>query len=151
MTTTVHIDDLARIRGRDLGSSPWFEVSQWRIDTFAEATGDNQWIHVDVPRAKEGPFGAPIAHGYLTLALFIPMFGALLEVEGANAKVNYGLNLVRFPAPVPAGSRVRLRAKVDGIDQVARDGVQVTIGGTIEIEGAAKPVCVLQNICRFYR
>jgi len=151
MTTTVHIDDLAALAGKDLGTSDWIDVTQDRVDTFADATGDHQWIHVDVERAKEGPFGTPIAHGYLTLALFIPAFTALLDVDGVNTKVNYGLNKVRFPAPVPAGARIRLHAAVASVAEVAGNGVEIVVDGTIEIENGAKPACVLQSVSRFYR
>jgi acyl dehydratase len=141
--------ELKKLTGSDLGSSEWIDVSQERIDTFADATGDHQWIHTDPERAKEGPFGAPIAHGYLTLSLFIPMFTELLDVEGVTTKVNYGLNKVRFPAPVPAGSRIRLAARLAGVEDVP-GGVQITVDGTVEIEGAAKPACVLQSVSQFY-
>ncbi|RFC71647.1 MaoC family dehydratase [Streptomyces sp. AcE210] len=141
--------ELKKLAGADLGSSEWTDVTQERIGTFADATGDHQWIHTDPERAKEGPFGAPIAHGYLTLSLFIPMFTELLDVEGVTTKVNYGLNKVRFPAPVPAGSRIRLAARLAGVEDVP-GGVQITVDGTVEIEGAAKPACVLQSVSRFY-
>ncbi|MET7926845.1 MaoC family dehydratase [Streptomyces sp. NPDC005349] len=141
--------ELKKLAGSDLGSSEWIDVTQERIGTFADATGDHQWIHTDPERAKEGPFGAPIAHGYLTLSLFIPMFTELLDVEGVTTKVNYGLNKVRFPAPVPAGSRIRLAARLAGVEDVP-GGVQITVDGTVEIEGAAKPACVLQSVSRFY-
>ncbi len=151
MTTTVHIDDLASLVGKDLGESDWIEVSQERIDTFADATDDHQWIHVDVERAKKGPFGAPIAHGHLTLSLMVPLFSGLLKVEGVTTKVNYGLNKVRFPAPVPAGSRIRLSARIASVEEVAGNGVQIVVDGTIEVEGGTKPACVLQSVSRFYR
>ncbi|MFH8730750.1 MaoC family dehydratase [Streptomyces sp. NPDC017964] len=143
------LDELKKLAGSDLGSSEWTDVTQERIGTFADATDDHQWIHTDPERAKEGPFGAPIAHGYLTLSLFIPMFTELLDVEGVTTKVNYGLNKVRFPAPVPAGSRIRLAARLAGVEDVP-GGVQITVDGTVEIEGAAKPACVLQSVSRFY-
>ncbi|WP_326773588.1 MaoC family dehydratase [Streptomyces sp. NBC_01445] len=143
------LDELKKLAGSDLGSSEWTDVTQERIGTFADATDDHQWIHTDPERAKEGPFGASIAHGYLTLSLFIPMFTELLDVEGVTTKVNYGLNKVRFPAPVPAGSRIRLAARLAGVEDVP-GGVQITVDGTVEIEGAAKPACVLQSVSRFY-
>lgn len=143
------LDELKKLAYSDLGSSEWTDVTQERIGTFADATGDHQWIHTDPERAKEGPFGAPIAHGYLTLSLFIPMFTELLDVEGVTTKVNYGLNKVRFPAPVPVGSRIRLAASLAGVEDVP-GGVQITVDGTVEIEGAAKPACVLQSVSRFY-
>ncbi|MCZ9344567.1 MaoC family dehydratase [Streptomyces sp. TRM76130] len=135
--------------GSDLGTSEWIEVTQERIDTFADATGDHQWIHVDPEKAAAGPFGAPIAHGYLTLSLFIPLFTELLDVQGVTTKVNYGLNKVRFPSPVKAGSRIRLSGRLAEVDDVP-GGVQITVEGTIEIEGGAKPAAVLQSLSRFY-
>ncbi|MER5181196.1 MaoC family dehydratase [Streptomyces sp. NPDC002896] len=150
MSITVSgLDELKKLAGGELGTSEWITVSQERINGFADATGDHQWIHTDPERAKEGPFGGPIAHGYLTLSLFIPLFTELLEVEGVTTKVNYGLNKVRFPSPVPAGSRIRLVARLAEVDEIA-GGVQVTVDGTIEIEGGTKPACVLQSVSRFY-
>jgi acyl dehydratase len=147
----VHIDDLAGLVGKDLGTSEWITVSQERIDTFADATDDHQWIHVDADKAAQGPFGTTIGHGYLTLALFIPLFSGLLDVAGVTTKVNYGLNKVRFPAPVRVDSRIRLAATITGVEDVAGDGVQITLDGVIEIEDSAKPACVLQSVLRFYR
>ncbi|MFJ5994917.1 MaoC family dehydratase [Streptomyces sp. NPDC092370] len=150
MSLTVNgLDELKKLAGGDLGTSEWIEVTQERIDTFADATGDHQWIHVDPERAKEGPFGAPIAHGYLTLSLFIPLFTELLDVQGVTTKVNYGLNKVRFPAPVKAGSRIRLVARLAEVEDVP-GGAQITVEGTIEIEGGTKPAAVLQSLSRFY-
>ncbi|MEV3967756.1 MaoC family dehydratase [Streptomyces sp. NPDC050698] len=143
------LDELKKLAGSDLGTSEWIEVTQERIDTFADATGDHQWIHVDPERAKDGPFGAPIAHGYLTLSLFIPLFTELLDVQGVTTKVNYGLNKVRFPSPVKAGSRIRLVAKLAEVEEVP-GGVQITVEGAIEIEGGTKPAAVLQSLSRFY-
>lgn len=143
------LDALKKLEGTDLGTSEWIEVTQERINTFADATGDHQWIHTDVEKAKEGPFGAPIAHGYLTLSLFIPLFTELLEVEGVSTKVNYGLNKVRFPAPVKVGSRIRLIGKLSSVEEVP-GGLQITVDGTIEIEGGTKPAAVLQSVSRFY-
>ncbi|MCX5527730.1 MaoC family dehydratase [Streptomyces bobili] len=150
MSLTVNgLDELKKLAGSDLGTSEWIEVTQERIDTFADATGDHQWIHVDPERAKEGPFGAPIAHGYLTLSLFIPLFTELLDVQGVTTKVNYGLNKVRFPSPVKAGSRIRLTARLAEVEEVP-GGVQITVDGAVEIEGGAKPAAVLQSLSRFY-
>ncbi|MGW3445739.1 MaoC family dehydratase [Streptomyces sp. NPDC001076] len=150
MSVTVNgLDELKKLAGSDLGTSAWIEVTQDRIDTFADATGDHQWIHVDPERAAAGPFGAPIAHGYLTLSLFIPLFTELLDVQGVTTKVNYGLNKVRFPAPVKVGSRIRLTARLAEVEDVP-GGVQVAVDGTIEIEGGAKPAAVLQSLSRFY-
>ncbi|MCT9140910.1 MULTISPECIES: MaoC family dehydratase [Streptomyces] len=150
MSITVNgLDELKKLAGSDLGTSEWIEVTQERIDTFADATGDHQWIHVDPEKAKEGPFGAPIAHGYLTLSLFIPLFTELLDVQGVTTKVNYGLNKVRFPSPVKVGSRIRLVAKLAEVEDVP-GGVQITVEGAIEIEGGSKPAAVLQSLSRFY-
>ncbi|MEU5546553.1 MaoC family dehydratase [Streptomyces sioyaensis] len=150
MSITVHgIDELKKLAGSDLGTSDWIAVTQERIHTFADATGDHQWIHVDPEKAAAGPFGAPIAHGYLTLSLFIPLFTELLDVQGVTTKVNYGLNKVRFPAPVKAGSRIRLAGRLAEVEDVA-GGVQITVDGTIEIEGGTKPAAVLQSLSRFY-
>ncbi|EKX67975.1 MaoC family dehydratase [Streptomyces ipomoeae] len=150
MSITVNgIDELKKLAGSDLGASEWIEVTQERINTFADATGDHQWIHVDPEKAAEGPFGAPIAHGYLTLSLFIPLFTELLDVEGVSTKVNYGLNKVRFPSPVKVGSKIRLVGKLASVEDVP-GGVQITVDGTIEIEGGAKPAAVLQSLSRFY-
>ena len=150
MSITVNgLDELKKLAGSDLGTSDWIEVTQDRIDTFADATGDHQWIHVDPEKAAEGPFGAPIAHGYLTLSLFIPLFTELLDVQGVTTKVNYGLNKVRFPAPVKVGSRIRLAGRLAEVEEVP-GGVQITVDGTIEIEGAQKPAAVLQSLSRFY-
>ncbi|MFI1952323.1 MaoC family dehydratase [Streptomyces xinghaiensis] len=150
MSITVNgLGELKKLAGSDLGTSEWIEVTQERINTFADATGDHQWIHVDPEKAKDGPFGAPIAHGYLTLSLFIPLFTELLDVRGVTTKVNYGLNKVRFPSPVRAGSRIRLAGRLVDVSDVA-GGVQVAVEGTIEIEGGAKPAAVLQSLSRFY-
>ena len=150
-TTISHPKDLLTMVGDDLGTSPWVEVSQDRINLFADATGDHQWIHVDVERAKEGPFGGPIAHGYLTLSLLIPLWSQILVFEELGMAVNYGLNKVRFPAPVPAGSRVRVTATLAGAEEVAGGGVQATIDAVMELEGATKPVCIAQMVHRYYK
>ncbi|MCI3270936.1 MaoC family dehydratase [Streptomyces cylindrosporus] len=150
MSLTVNgLDELKKLAGSDLGASEWIEVTQERIDTFADATGDHQWIHVDPEKAAAGPFGAPIAHGYLTLSLFIPLFTELLDVQGVTTKVNYGLNKVRFPSPVKVGSRIRLVGKLTDVEEVP-GGVQITVDGTIEIDGGGKPAAVLQSLSRFY-
>ncbi|PSM39806.1 enoyl-CoA hydratase [Streptomyces dioscori] len=150
MTIAVNgVDELRKLAGGDLGTSEWIEVTQERINTFADATGDHQWIHVDAEKAARGPFGAPIAHGYLTLSLFIPLFTELLDVRGVTTKVNYGLNKVRFPSPVKVGARIRLVARLAEVSDVP-GGVQVAVDGTIEIEGVGKPAAVLQSLSRFY-
>ncbi|MFE7812154.1 MaoC family dehydratase [Streptomyces sp. NPDC057433] len=143
------VDELKAAVGEQLGYTDWLEVDQKRVDLFAEATGDHQWIHVDPERAASGPFGTTIAHGYLTLSL-LPLFGPqLLSVEGVKMGVNYGTNKVRFPAPVPVGSRVRATAKVAAVDEVG-GGVQVTTAFTVEREGGDKPVCVAESVARYY-
>jgi acyl dehydratase len=151
MSTTVEtIDDLTPLVGQYLGSSSWVEVDQHRVDTFAAATDDHQWIHTDPERAKDGPFGGTVAHGYLTLSLLIPLWTEILDVRQVSTKVNYGLDKVRFPAPVPVGSKVRATATLAGLTQID-GGVQITIDAVIERDGGDKPVCVAQPIFRFYR
>jgi acyl dehydratase len=149
MTTSISYDELPTLSGRDLGHSSWIDVDQKRIDTFADATDDHQWIHVDPERAQGGPFGTTIAHGYLTLALVIPLWSELLDVEGVTTKVNYGLNSVRFPAPVPSGAKIRLGATVAEVTEI-RGGFQLTVDAVVESDAAEKPVCVAQLVLRFY-
>jgi len=135
---------LGELVGRELGPSAWIEVGQERIDAFAQATDDHQWIHVDAARAADGPFGTTIAHGFLTLALCVPMLYELLPPSGRMA-VNYGVNRVRFPAAVPSGSRVRGRFRVTSVEQGAL-GERATIEATVECEGIEKPVCVAELV-----
>jgi acyl dehydratase len=150
VTTEVStLDDLRPLVGTCLGSSAWVPVDQARIDAFAEATGDHQWIHTDPARAATGPFGGTVAHGYLTLSLLIPLWTEILTVHSVRTKVNYGLGKVRFPAPVPAGSRVRATATLAALDDIA-GGAQLTVDAVIERDGGDKPVCVAQPIFRFY-
>jgi acyl dehydratase len=135
--------------GDTFGPSSWIEIPQEKIDAFAEATGDHQWIHVDPERAKDGPFGSTIGHGYLTLSL-VPIFVfQILNVEGAKLVVNYGLNKARFPAPVPSGSRVRMGGEIAAVEPVA-GGLQLTLNCTFEIEGQPKPACVAEILFRYY-
>jgi acyl dehydratase len=151
MTTIMNgLDELKAQAGADLGRTGWLEITQQRVNTFADATGDHQWIHVDPERAAAGPFGAPIAHGYLTLSMVIPLFGELLEVRGISMGINYGLNKVRFPTPVPVGARIRLAAALGAVEDAGVNAVQVVADFTIEVEGAAKPACVAQAIYRYY-
>jgi acyl dehydratase len=150
-TTISHPKDLLTMVGDDLGTSPWVEVTQDMIGLFADATGDHQWIHVDVERAKEGPFGGPIAHGYLTLSLLIPLWSQILLIQNLGMAVNYGLNKVRFPAPVPAGARVRVHASLVDAEEVGGGGIQATIDAVMEIDGAEKPVCIAQMVHRYYK
>ena len=150
MTTTTTLAELPSLKGRELGPSDWIEITQERVNTFADATDDHQWIHVDVERAKaESPFGGPIAHGYLTLSLLIPMYSQVLTVTDAKMGVNYGLNKVRFPAPVPVGAKIRLTATLEDVEEVA-GGLQLTVSAVIEAEGASKPVCIAEPVFRTY-
>ncbi|MGO8895422.1 MAG: MaoC family dehydratase [Streptosporangiaceae bacterium] len=150
MSTTATIAELPSLKGRELGTSQWIEVTQERVNTFADATDDHQWIHVDVERAKkEGPFGGPIAHGYLTLSLLIPLWSQVLTVTDATMGVNYGLNRVRFPSPVPVGGKIRLRATLTDVEEV-KGGLQLTVSAVIEREGGDKPACVAEPVFRIY-
>lgn len=136
--------------GRDLGTTDWIVVDQTRINLFADATGDHQWIHVDPERAKEGPFGACVAHGYLTLSLANLFLPQLVSYQRLKMGVNYGCDKVRFPAPVMAGSRVRGRGEVVAAEAIKGEGVQVTVRIAVEIEGQDKPGCVVDTISRLY-
>ena len=142
------VDEVRAAVGRDLGTSEWMEITQQRVDLFAEATGDHQWIHVDPERAAAGPFGGTIAHGYLTLSLSNAFLPEIVAVRGVSMGVNYGAGKVRFPAPVRVGSRIRGSAVLTAVDDVA-GGVQTTIVITVEIEGGTKPACVVESISRF--
>lgn len=142
------LDGLRTAVGAELGPTGWLTVDQSRIDAFAEVTGDHQWIHVDPVRARESPFGSTIAHGYLTLSLCNLFLPQMLAVEQVGMGVNYGANTVRFPAPVPVGSRIRGRGVVLACDDVP-GGVQVAIRITAEVEGAAKPGCVVETLNRW--
>ncbi|MFE3073397.1 MaoC family dehydratase [Streptomyces sp. NPDC059247] len=135
--------------GEQLGYSDWLEIDQKRIDLFAEATGDHQWIHVDPERAAAGPFGATIAHGYLTLSLLPALVPQVMSVEGMRMGINYGTGKVRFPSPVPVGSRLRATAVLTEVTE-AGGGVQVTARVTVEREGAEKPACVAESVSRYY-
>ena len=135
--------------GQSLGESEWLEITQERIDQFADATGDHQWIHVDPERAKAGPFGGPIAHGYLTLSLGPMLSPQIFGVSGISMGVNYGAGKIRFPAPVPVGSNLRLGATLQSVEDIA-GGAQVTMEFVFEVEGAAKPSCVAEVIFRYY-
>ncbi len=150
MTTTVQgIAGLREKVGQHLGYSDWIEITQEQVNLFADATGDHQWIHVDPERAKSGPFGGPIAHGYLTLSLGPQLMPEILSVKGISMAVNYGAGKVRFPSPVPVGSKLRLGAELASVDEVA-GGAQVTMVFTFEVEGAPKPSCVAEIIFRYY-
>ena len=143
------VDGLKAAIGEHLGYSEYFDVSQERVNQFAEATGDHQWIHVDVERAKGGPFGGPIAHGYLTLSLGPMLYPTVVRIEGFSMGVNYGANKIRFPSPVPVGSKIRLGVKLLEVEEIA-NGVQMTMEFTFECQGASKPSCVAEIIFRSY-
>ena len=149
MLTISGIDDLKAHAGKDLGVSDWHEVTQTEIDTFAEATGDHQWIHVDPERAKSGPFGGTIAHGYLTVALIPSLLQEVWKVEGMKMGLNYGINKLRFPAPVPVGSKVRADVTLASVEEVG-GGFQTTLNVTVEIDGQEKPGCVAEVLFRYY-
>ena len=135
--------------GAELGASDWLEIDQARIDLFADATGDHQWIHVDPERAKDGPFGSTIAHGYLTMSLVNLFLPQILEVRNVSMGVNYGADRLRFPAPVPVGSRVRGRGELVEAERVKGDAIQVKVRVTVEVEGGERPACVVDTISRF--
>ncbi|GGH44832.1 MaoC family dehydratase [Microbacterium album] len=151
MTTTVTYDELLGLTGRDLGWTEWAEIAQERVNTFADAVDDHQWIHVDPERAKDGPFGQAIAHGFLTLSLATRFWSELLEPEGVTTRVNYGLEKVRFVSPVPVGARVRMNAVVAEVTEVKGDGVQLAVDQTFEVEGSERPAVVARSLYRFYR
>jgi len=149
--TTVFSNPAALLesQGQHLGYSEWLKIEQERIDLFAEATGDHQWIHVDPDRAAQGPFGKTVAHGYLTLSLANLFLPEIMRVENTSMGVNYGCEKVRFPAPVPVGSRVRGGGEVLKVEEV-KGGVQIVVRMTIEVEGSDRPGCVIDTISRFY-
>ena len=149
MRTFESVADLAAIQGQSIGQSDWVTISQEDVNLFADATGDHQWIHVDPERAAKGPFGKTIAHGFMTLALLPRLQHQMYTVNGIKLAINYGLNKVRFPAPLPVDSRVRVRLSVAAVDDVP-DGVQVVWLATVEREGGDKPVCVAESITRLY-
>ena len=150
MTTTVNgVDSFHSMIGQHVGYSEWLSIDQARVNLFADATGDHQWIHVDPERAKSGPFGGPIAHGYLTLSLAPKLLSSMLRVDGVAMGVNYGLNKVRFPTPVPVGGKLRLGAAIAAVEDVA-GGAQLTVDLTFEVDGRDKPACVAQAVYRYY-
>jgi acyl dehydratase len=149
MRTINGIDDLRSAEGEVLGTSDWHEVTQDAIDGFADVTGDHQWIHVDVERAKDTPFGGTIAHGYYTLSLAPMLTAQIMGLEGFAFAVNYGVDRVRFPAPLPVGSKVRLTAQIASVEDVA-GGAQFSLDLTFEREGGDKPVCVARTLVRVY-
>ncbi|MBU9763440.1 MaoC family dehydratase [Mycobacterium sp. TNTM28] len=143
------INDLVAVKGQALGTSEWVQITQDAVNLFADATGDHQWIHVDPQRAAQGPFGATIAHGYMTLSLLPRLMAQMYTVNGIKLAINYGLNKVRFPAPVPVGSNVRATSTLVGVDELGDDTVQLTVSTTVEIEGSAKPACVAESVLRY--
>ncbi|MEV8440134.1 MaoC family dehydratase [Actinosynnema sp. NPDC051121] len=145
MRVFANLDELAAAKGEHLGHGEWHEITQAEIDLFADATGDHQWIHVDLEKAAAGPFGAPVAHGYLTLSLIPLLVRDIYTVQGLSMGVNYGLNKVRFPSPVVVGSRVRAGAELAEITDVAQ-GKQAVVKVTVEIEGNPKPACVAETV-----
>ncbi|HEY1229080.1 MAG TPA: MaoC family dehydratase [Ramlibacter sp.] len=150
MRTFASLDELPPLVGQEVAVSDWLTVTQEQVNLFADATGDHQWIHVDPERAKAGPFGAPIAHGFLTLSLLPKFYERAITIGNARMGVNYGLNKVRFPAPVPVGSRVRARMVLLACEPLDGRGLQMTWQTTIEREGSDKPVCVAESIVRRY-
>nr|BFD80648.1 MaoC family dehydratase [Streptomyces sp. Xyl84] len=150
LRTATGLVEIKALAGAGLGRTDWLEITQERVNTFADATGDHQWIHVDPERAAAGPFGAPIAHGYLTLSLVIPLFNDLLAIEGVSMSINYGLDKVRFPSPVKVGAKIRLHGAVDSVEEVKGNGVEMHLTFTIEVEGSEKPACVASAIYRHY-
>ncbi len=145
------LEGLLAAKGDDLGTTEWMQITQDRVNQFAEATEDRQWIHVDpVKAAADSPFGGPIAHGFLTLSLMSHFLPQLVEVTQISMGVNYGLNKVRFPAPVPVGANLRAHGVIEDVEEVGGPGVQVTWGVTLEVEGQAKPSCVAQFLARYY-
>jgi acyl dehydratase len=149
MKTITGLEELKQAEGQVLGTSDWHEVTQADVDAFADVTGDHQWIHVDVERAKETPFGGTIAHGYYTLALAPKLTAQVMALEGFAFAVNYGVDRVRFPAPLPVGSKVRLTAKVASVEDVP-GGAQFAMDLTFEREGGEKPVCAARTLVRVY-
>jgi acyl dehydratase len=144
-------DEVRAWAGRELGVGEWTDIPQEAVDAFADLTGDHQWIHADVERAQASPFGGTIVHGYLTLGLVPRLAATIYRVEGFAYGLNYGVNKVRFPAPLPVGSRIRLRTRLADVSDVPRDGMQVILSHTFERDdGARKPVCVAEAVVRYY-
>lgn len=150
MKTFEHLADLKILVGQEVAISEWITVTQEQVNQFAQATGDHQWIHVDVERATAGPFGAPIAHGFLTLSLLPRFFESAMEIRNTRMGVNYGLNRVRFTAPVPVGSRLRGRMTLLACEPIDNGGMQMTWQVTVEREGSDKPACIAESLTRRY-
>lgn len=149
MRTFESVADLAAATGQSIGQSEWVTITQEDVNLFADATGDHQWIHVDQEKAASGPFGTTIAHGFMTLALLPRLWHEMYTVSGIKLAVNYGLNKVRFPAPVPVGSKVRAQSSLVGVKDLGNGAVQATVSTTVEIEGSNKPACVAESIVRY--
>lgn len=150
MKTFQTLNELSALAGQEVAVSDWITITQEQVNLFAQATGDHQWIHVDVERAKSGPFGAPIAHGFLTLSLIPRFFESSLKILETRMGVNYGLNKVRFTAPVPVGSRLRARMKLLKSEPIDNGGAQMSWEVFIEREGSDKPVCIAESLARHY-
>lgn len=149
MRTFESIEELAACQGELIGHSDWVTVTQDAVNLFADATGDHQWIHVDPERAADGPFGTTIAHGYLTLAMLPQLMHQIYRLEGVKLAINYGLNKVRFPAPVPVGSKIRAETSVVEVADAGGGAQQVTLSTTVAIDGSAKPACVAESVVRY--
>ncbi|MEZ0384865.1 MaoC family dehydratase [Mycobacterium sp. pW045] len=149
MRTFESIEELAACQGEPIGQSEWVTITQEAVNLFADATGDHQWIHVDPERAADGPFGTTIAHGYLTLAMLPKLMAQISRLEGVKLAINYGLNKVRFPAPVPVGSKIRAETSVVEVTDVGGGAQQVTYSTTVAIDGSAKPACVAESVVRY--
>jgi acyl dehydratase len=149
MRTINGLEELRKAEGDVLGTSDWHQVTQDEVDTFADVTGDHQWIHVDVERARQTPFGGTIAHGYFTLSLAPRFADQIMRLDGFAFALNYGLNKVRFPAPLPVGQRVRMTSRLSKLDDIP-GGAQITFENTFEVEGGEKPVCVAESVARVY-
>src|SRR6476659_5569345 len=150
MTTTIQgVAGLRDLVGQHLGYSDYVEITQEAVNLFADATGDHQWIHVDPEKAKSGPFGTTIAHGFMTLSLLPRLMHEMYTVNGIRMAINYGLNKVRFPSPVPVGSKVRATSTLVGAEDVGNNTVQLTVSTTIEVEGGSKPACVAESVLRY--
>ena len=149
MRTFESVDELVAAKGEALGSSDWVTITQDEVNLFADATGDHQWIHVDPEKAAKGPFGTTIAHGFMTLSLLPRLMHQIYTVKGIKLAINYGLNKVRFPSPVPVGSKVRATSTLTDVQSVGEGTVQLTVTTAVEIEGATKPACVAESIVRY--
>ncbi len=149
MRTFKSVAELAEAKGQEIGESDWVTITQEDVNLFADATGDHQWIHVDPEKAAQGPFGTTIAHGFMTLSLLPRLQHQIYAVDGVKLGINYGLNKVRFPAPVPVGSKVRARSSLVDVEDLGNGAVQAIMSTTVEVEGAPKPACVAESVVRY--